>query len=274
MKKKYSSLVVLLFILFFLSNPLNARTATDKPAVRNYKSFISNNSIAYEIEKHRVWLNLTNNEGLFKQLLIGYIDGATNGFDQNYDAVTANANKYADFYSINEGKKLVIQGRGLPFLTTDMIPLGYRSEIAGELRISIDQADGKLTDQDIYIEDRKTGTIHNLKKSLYTFSTEKGVFTDRFILRYSAAASLGTDEVTIADSKVLIASRNKIVTLKSYGSALEDVAVYDITGRLVCSRANLNTFDLELADIQSDNQVLLIKALFEDGNTITKKVIF
>ena len=31
-----------------------------------------------DIEKNRVWLNLTNSEGAFKQLLVGYIAGATN----------------------------------------------------------------------------------------------------------------------------------------------------------------------------------------------------
>ena len=37
------------------------------------------------IEKNRVWLNLYNNEGAFKQTLVGYLAGATNGYDNRYD---------------------------------------------------------------------------------------------------------------------------------------------------------------------------------------------
>ncbi|MNR51610.1 hypothetical protein D3C85_1713050 [compost metagenome] len=50
---------------------------------------------------HKVWLNLSNAEGAFKQLLVGYLEGATNSWDDNYDGLTINGNKYIDFYSIN-----------------------------------------------------------------------------------------------------------------------------------------------------------------------------
>ena len=53
------------------------------------------------IERNRIWLNFSNTQGAFKQLLIGYIEGATNFWDHNYDAITADANPYLDFYSIN-----------------------------------------------------------------------------------------------------------------------------------------------------------------------------
>ncbi|RDI56645.1 hypothetical protein DFR66_104211, partial [Flavobacterium glaciei] len=37
------------------------------------------------VEKHRIWLNLTNTQGAFKQMLVGYVTNATNGFDKAYD---------------------------------------------------------------------------------------------------------------------------------------------------------------------------------------------
>jgi hypothetical protein len=33
------------------------------------------------MEKNRVWLNLTNDKGAFKQVLVGYITDATDGYD-------------------------------------------------------------------------------------------------------------------------------------------------------------------------------------------------
>jgi len=273
MKKKYS-LNFILLISFVLLSSLNAHAIFVRPLLQN-----SNHSILYykyipEAERHRVWLNLTNNQGLFKQLLIGYMEGATNGYDYNYDAVSLDANRYADFYSINEGKKLVIQARGLPFLLTDTVPLGYRSEIVGDLNISIDHADGDLADQDIYLEDKKTGIIHNLKKGNYTFSTEKGTFLDRFIIRYNPKINLENAQFDNNPENLLVVSKNKVILLKSYSSAVEQVSIYDTAGRLIYHIPEINAFDLEIDDIKSGSQVLLIKVFFEDGSKTSKKIIF
>jgi hypothetical protein len=50
--------------------------------------------------KNRIWLNLTNTEGAFKQT-IGYVNGATNDYDRGYDALSFNGNSYINFYSVN-----------------------------------------------------------------------------------------------------------------------------------------------------------------------------
>ncbi|MCD0470040.1 delta-60 repeat domain-containing protein [Flavobacterium sp. JAS] len=81
------------------------------------------------IEKHRIWLNLKSNEGAFKQILVGYIDGVTDS--NNYNAEVLSGNQFLDFYSIIENKKLVIQGRALPFSENDSIVLGYKTTVEG-----------------------------------------------------------------------------------------------------------------------------------------------
>lgn len=187
MKKLYLSLVLLFPIQsvifsnpFPFSEPIVTRCVNVKCIVRLSPVF----PYRVEYEMHRVWLNLTNSQGLFKQILIAYVTGATNGYDHKYDAPTMDANKYADFYSINESNKFVIQGRAVPFDSSDTIPLGYRSEIAGKLTISIDHTDGDLDVLNIYLEDKETSSTHNLKSGSYTFSTLTGTFTDRFIIHY------------------------------------------------------------------------------------------
>src|SRR5690606_10149065 len=37
-------------------------------------------------EKHRIWLNLSNEEVVFNQILVGYIENATQGVDTGMDA--------------------------------------------------------------------------------------------------------------------------------------------------------------------------------------------
>jgi len=225
------------------------------------------------IEKHRVWLNMTNDQGAFKQLMVGYIQGASNEFEKKYDGETFDGNKYLDFYSINNEKHLVIQGRALPFLDIDLVPLGYRTTIAGDFIISISQADGNMSNQAIYLEDKLTGKIHDLRESNYVFKTEAGTFTDRFVLRYTNK-TLGTVDLENSDSKVLIAVKDKVIKINSTIETLDKVYIFDVSGKLLYEKINIGEKELQIANLQSSNQVLLIKVVLENGNLTTSKVIF
>jgi hypothetical protein len=154
-------------------------------------------------EKHRVWLNMTNTEGAFKQTLVGYVTGATSGYDSAFDGDSFDGNPYIDFYSVNEDRNLVIQGRPVPFDTNDKVPMGYKTTIDGTFAISIDQVDGVLASQDVYIEDKVTHDIHNLKKGSYSFTTAKGTFNDRFVLRYTDNAVVVVPPVVVQPPVVI-----------------------------------------------------------------------
>jgi hypothetical protein len=151
----------------------------------NAQFFKGTKSKTAAVEKHRVWLSLSNTEGAFRQMLVGYATGATNGIDNAYDGATSDSNKYIDFYSINGNANYIIQGRAVPFDKTDKVPLGYKSTIEGTFVISIDKVDGVLATQTVFVEDKVTNTIHNLKDGSYSFTTLKGIFNDRFVLRYT-----------------------------------------------------------------------------------------
>ena len=53
-------------------------------------------------KKDRIWLNLSNNDGAFNQLLVGFIDGAVDNID-NYDGLKFGGG-HVSFYSIIEEK--------------------------------------------------------------------------------------------------------------------------------------------------------------------------
>ncbi|WP_051234350.1 T9SS sorting signal type C domain-containing protein [Flavobacterium denitrificans] len=225
------------------------------------------------IEKHRVWLNMTNAGGAFKQLLVAYVEGATNSYDRLYDGKTFDGNKFIDFYSINDNHKLVVQGRGLPFTDADQVPLGYRSTIAGDFTISIDHADGDMKTQAMYIEDKKTGKIHDLKAGKYTFTTEIGTFTDRLVLRYSNK-SLGTGDFENVENGVLVSIKDKTIKVLSSQENLKEVNVYDISGRLLYNKTKINSNEMQISNLQSSNQVLIVKVTLENDFSVSKKIIF
>jgi hypothetical protein len=185
------TILLLMCGLFLISQisfgkEINTNASAGKKDINLERVTFKNSSISKRtvVERHRIWLNLTNAGGAFKQLLVGYVTGATNGFDKLYDGTTIDSNPYIDFYSINGGKNLTIQGRALPFVITDEVPLGYKANIAGAFNISIDHVDGIFLTQDIFLKDLTTGGIHNLKNGAYSFTTEIGRFNDRFLLLY------------------------------------------------------------------------------------------
>lgn len=223
--------------------------------------------------KNRLWLNFSNTEGAFKQLLLGYMDGATNNIDDNYDAVTMNANSYIDFYSISNAKKLTIQARALPFDNTETIPLGYKTTIASDFTISINDADGFFTGQEVYLEDKLLEKIHDLRTSNYTFSSAIGTFTDRFVLRYTNK-TLGNEDFESADNSLLVSVKDKIVKVNSLNENIKEVSVYDIAGHLLYNKKKVNETELSIQNLQSSNQVLLVKVTLENDHTVTKKIIF
>jgi hypothetical protein len=239
----------------------------------NSQFYKSDNVVKTNIERHRLWLNLTNTGGAFKQLLIGYVENATNSWDNNYDAVTLDGNKYLDFYSINEDRKLVIQARALPFVESDSIPLGYRSTIAGDFTIAIDHADGNLTNQPIYIKDKVTGELHDLRAGNYTFTTATGTFLDRFVLRYTNK-TLGVKDVENLGNTIFTSVKDKIIKLTSTKEAIAQVEIYDASGKLLYDKKKIGTTDLQIQNLQSGNQVLFIKVTLENGNITTRKIIF
>ncbi|WP_166921234.1 T9SS sorting signal type C domain-containing protein [Flavobacterium poyangense] len=223
--------------------------------------------------RNRIWLNMTNQETIFKQILLGYVDGATNGFDKNYDGESFDGNPNLDFYSIATDRNLVIQGRALPFTDADIIPLGYRSAVAGGFSIEIGKIDGDLINKNVYLEDKTTGKIHNLKTGKYTFTTAKGTFADRFVLRYTDK-TLGTGDFENTENNVLVTVKNKVLKVVSAKETIKEVTIYDVSGKQLYNKKKVGETELQIANLQSANQVLLIKITLDNNHTTTKKVIF
>ncbi|MGQ7946091.1 hypothetical protein [Flavobacterium sp. WC2509] len=227
-------------------------------------------------DRDRIWLNLTNDGGAFKQLLVGYMVGATNDFDNLYDGTTLDGNTFVDFYSIANDKNYGIQARGLPFSVTDEIPLGYKTTVAGTFTIAIDNFDGDFTNQDIYLEDKITNKIQNLKSGSYSFTTAIGTFTDRFVLRYTdTSKTLGTDEVQAKDGKgVIVSVKNSRVKINSFDQTISSVNVYDLKGSLIYVKNKVGQKEFSIENLATSNQFLIVMVQLEDGKWVSEEIIF
>ncbi|WP_208683243.1 T9SS sorting signal type C domain-containing protein, partial [Flavobacterium sp. SLB02] len=200
-------------------------------------------------------------------------EGASNAYENKFDGVSFDGNPYLDFYSMVNTTKLVIQGRALPFTNTDVVPLGYKTSVEDTFTIAIDEVDGKMTNQAIYLEDKTTGIIHDLRSSDYTFKSASGTFTDRFVLKY-ANKTLGTGDFENIEGGILISVKNKIINVSSSKENIKEVTIFDITGKTLYNKTKVSNTELQIQNLQSGNQVLLVKVTLDNDFTTTRKIIF
>lgn len=133
--------------------------------------------------RSRIWLNLADSSGSYRQTLVGYATGATSaGTDLRFDSPVIDQTSVQpriDLYSLATGSttKLAIQGKSLAaFLPTDSFQLGYKASSSGTYTFT-STSDGIFSSQPYYILDANDGQYHTLP---YTFSTAAGTFNTRF----------------------------------------------------------------------------------------------
>lgn len=238
----------------------------------NNNQFFKQNNVEVETESNRVWLNMKGETAGFSQMLVGYVSNATNGLDGRYDGQSFGGNQVS-FYSLIDTKKLVIQGRALPFATQDLLPLGYNSTLATNLTISIDHLDGLFTDQDVYLQDNLLNVVHNLKTANYTFATAIGTFDNRFVLRFTPQENLSNPTFNEQLKGVIIYKTDNNINIKSQYETIDQVYVYDLTGRLIFENKNTNTNSFEIKEMNTAQQALIVKIILKNGGISTKKVL-
>jgi hypothetical protein len=231
------------------------------------------NQSSDNLERHRFWLDIYNSEGAFKQLLIAYIENATNtGMDRGFDGEMIDVGNPVTLYVAQEDKKLSIQGRALPFADTDIIPIGYSSTAVNAYQIKLSNFDGLFENQFVYLEDTNLGTVHDLKSGDYSFTTEAGTFENRFKILFATSA-LDIDNPVLNANQIIIYKNNDNSFLISTGTIImEAVKVFDIRGRLLSERKGINASQTNVSGGLA-NEVLLIQITSADGRVVTKKVV-
>ena len=230
-------------------------------------------------EKSRIWLDYTNvnNVEEFKQVLVGYIPNATHGYEDGFDGEVIEAGSSIGFYSLAEqdNKHLMIQGRAAPFDSNDQVPLGYRATAASTYQIALSNKDGLFEDDlvGIYLEDTLLGVIHDLRQAPYQFVTEAGTFDERFVLRYNNGF-LAVNPANFNQNNVVVFKQNEQIHVETSLVKMKSVQIFDLQGRLVMAKNDINSQSATLQKVGLANQVLMVQITSIDGVIVNKKIIF
>ncbi|WP_111682447.1 lamin tail domain-containing protein [Winogradskyella tangerina] len=250
----------------------------------NSMRLIGNNSQFFRNANpfNKLWLNLTSDNGVFNQTLIAYVDGASDEDDGMY--YDARKNQSSDLYSgiyttldASTDDKFAIQGKHPNSLDMDeVIQLGFNTVIdeATIYTIAIHNVEGQfMTDNDIFIIDYELNTIHNLKQSDYSFTSEVGEFNDRFDIVFRANA-LSIDDNTISSNDLSITElSNGDVRIKvNEALTIEAVEILDLLGRRIYSLKGSSAS--EVYDLSKlSNAAYIAKVTLSNGQIISKKAI-
>ena len=220
----------------------------------------------------RLWLNISGENNEFKQAAIAYSDQATLGLDYGWDGKAFTTDGPVAIYTTVENVDLGIQARPA-FTVSDIIPFIYKVTNAGNYIITLDHFDGVFSQgQDIYLKDNQLLTITNLKESNYHFITEAGVYADRFEIVYQPQALIGNTHVRHAEN-VTISQKDGVIAINSNSGNLTDIAIYDVTGKLLYKSENLKDDKKLIYQLQPKQQLLLVTITTENAR-VTKKILF
>jgi hypothetical protein len=230
----------------------------------------------------RIWLDITNDTGSSIRTLVGYDKDATIEKDRMYDA-KINLDSNLNIYSLIDTEPQIIQGRPMPFDNKDRVSLGIvipakpsnSAPSASTYKIGIAFVDGIFNkeNQDIFLEDKLLNSIHDLRKEPYVFTSNAGRFDNRFVLRYTKT-SLGINDFNNSKNNVIVATSNAQIKVKSNKEDIKSVAVYDILGREIYYKDNVDFRELNIKEFKASQQALIIKVVLENGQIVSKKIIF
>lgn len=72
----------------------------------------------------------------------------------------------------------------------------------------------------------------------------------------------------------MVSVKDKTLKIVSSKETLKEVRIYNVGAQLLYSKDKINASELQIANLNSSDQVILVKITLENGHTITKKVIF
>lgn len=262
------------FFVRGLSNAQVQFTNTMRVKGNNNEFFrlAQNKSSNEDGERNRIWLNLSDHQGAFSQMLFGYVEGATNEWDNGFDGEVFNTN-LVSIYSVQADYKMAIQGRALPFDENDIVPLGYKADNAGILYINIDHTDDFFSNKDIYVKDNLLGTLHNITNSPYAFATQAGTFDDRLEIVY-VNATLDTENHSFNANSILVYKKQQAVFVNSGTEIIKELAVVDIQGKLLYSNKKVGKSVFEINNLPATDQVLIVKVITQNGVQVFKKIVY
>ena len=232
----------------FKSSTMQLLTAYDE----DNNVFFKNKQVAEELFiggdtiVDRLWLGMSS-EGVRQQILVGFLDGASDGIDDGYDGMKMRVGNDLTFYSKIKDREFSIQGKP-KFRGDETITLGFDAVIDNETSysIEIDNTEGIFSNRnvDVILKDKLLGVSHDLRKTEYKFDVESaGTYDDRFEVSF-VSETLSEDN-NYSENIISVYPNPVVDGFMIYNNVeVQNIRVYDVNGIVVKIFENNTEYDI------------------------------
>jgi hypothetical protein len=232
-----------------------------------------------------------------RQILLTVDHRASYGIDWGFDALMYQVFS-DDMYWVLENKRYVIQAVDT-LISEKQIPLGVQTLTGGAITIKIDKLENIPDEVGVFLMDKETNTLYNLRENNYTATLAAGEYHNRYALTFKTKkeapvpdenAVLITEDIDasftepgenlVADESVIsypaidmyLNQTNRSITIKNPEIvAMNTVVLYSMMGQIMQTwETNTNTQNLTIPNMPKPG-VYVLHAHTQNGK-ITRKI--
>jgi hypothetical protein len=227
------------------------------------------------MQKIRLEFNSVLGPQIRRELLLGFSNFTTDGYDYGYDAKNTEI-RYDDLNLDLDGQNMNIQAYG-PITADKVVSLNFKSSGDNTFEIRITELENMDTDQEIYLRDNLTNTYFDLTLgTAYRYSSEQGIYNERFeIVFQSQQQELSTEDSLITENHIYYQNKINTLFVKKLNSAVSKLSLINMRGQSVLEMQDVSREQLEngitFNNIATGTYVVCMRT--ETNEVLTKKII-
>jgi hypothetical protein len=228
-----------------------------------------------EMQKIRLEFNSVVGPKTRREMLLGFSETTTDGYDYGYDAECDEASNN-DFNLSLDGNNMNIQAYS-PITDDKVISLNFKSSGNNTFEIKLTEQENIADDQAIYLRDNTTGTYFDLKQGIaYSFTSAAGKFNTRFEMVFQSESKLlGTEELNSDENFIYYQHATNTLFGKKLNTSIDKLSIVNMRGQTVMefNNVSLETLNngIKINNMASGAYVAWFKV--QSGQVITKKII-
>jgi len=213
--------------------------------------------------------SVAQNNDAFDELAVHFREGATVGFDPEFDGNKLQGGADAPQFCSVASDNSLLSINSLPFTEGEVtVPLHFAYSTVSDITFIVSGMGSFNENVPIYLEDRTLGTMVNLRQyPVYTFNYQPGSIVDRFRLCFSGIN--GTGEPATQKGKAFISNGLLFIDIPGMEGATADILVLNVLGQLLYSdrRVFNGTINIRAPE---NNGIYILRVDTQDQHFVTK----
>lgn len=233
----------------------------------------------------QIRININMNDTNTRQLMLGFWDDASDGYDPAMDAKNVSIVS-TDVYFEIEGEGDYIASV-IPFDNLEKaVPLTVKVGSTSQFNVSVGY-DIEYPHNELYLYDNRTGDFHDILNDEVRYMLKPGIYEDRFFLRFKKKDSEGEDEDEDEDGETLSLEDSILESFEIFqnnpagqleinnpkGISLTTVSLFDITGKQIFVKQNIGAQATYTFPTNSlSDGIYVVRLITDQGLTKARKL--